>query len=356
MRSLPYVLVSAVVAGASSVASAQVGTATVADAPVDTRKRAKIREAVYVGLGVGDAAGVVVTAVVQGGPASASGFAVGDEVVALDGTPVNNKTELVGLLAGREPGDTVAFLVRSNEGTVKRTVTLATRPAGAPPLGGRLPPPKVIRTKDTDWDVTDDFGLELSYTDEKVTLVGKPVDDAHLFTWNMDVYLSIGGQAETTSGGGGFGYRYLNPSGNFPGPDGGTSHMFSLASRFSFRVGGSEPIDIGIGPVIQPGVTLTGQLTGSPAYTFMYFLGLDRESGRQSGYGFSLGATAGISFVGQQIMSSFDTSVSPVIGPLISFDMMDFNPGTAKVRAFTLSFFILPINGVSLNVGVGGSF
>jgi putative serine protease PepD len=72
-------------------------------------------------------AGALITGVQPDSPAADSGLAVGDLVVAVDGTPIQSFTELAAEIRSHEPGDQVALSVQRNGNTVQLSITLATR-------------------------------------------------------------------------------------------------------------------------------------------------------------------------------------------------------------------------------------
>jgi S1-C subfamily serine protease len=83
--------------------------------------------------------GAIVRRVAEDSPASASGLAAGDVIIAVDGEPVASPQDLVETIAQREPGDAVTFTVLGSADEEEREVeiTLAERPEkeGQPYLG-----------------------------------------------------------------------------------------------------------------------------------------------------------------------------------------------------------------------------
>lgn len=74
--------------------------------------------------------GVIVAAVVPGGPAAQADLRPGDVVTAVDADQVRSPEDFVGALRRRAPGDTVTLTVRNAGGTERRVrLTLAERPA-----------------------------------------------------------------------------------------------------------------------------------------------------------------------------------------------------------------------------------
>jgi serine protease Do len=71
-----------------------------------------------------DGHGAFVSAIYDNSPAARSGIRPGDLIVAVDGTPITNSSELVRNVAGLTPGDSVPFeVVRDGE---QRTITVKT--------------------------------------------------------------------------------------------------------------------------------------------------------------------------------------------------------------------------------------
>ena len=84
--------------------------------------------------------GAVVTAVNDPSPAYAAGLRVADEVVALDGTPVDSSCSLIGLVHGYRPGTVERMSVRRARINAKGVITWATpstitATTTAPPAG-----------------------------------------------------------------------------------------------------------------------------------------------------------------------------------------------------------------------------
>lgn len=74
--------------------------------------------------------GVIVAALVPGGPAALAGLRPGDIVTAVDADPIRSPEDFVGALRRRGPGDTITVTVRGAGGAERRArLTLADRPA-----------------------------------------------------------------------------------------------------------------------------------------------------------------------------------------------------------------------------------
>jgi S1-C subfamily serine protease len=80
-------------------------------------------------LGLTDTRGVLVTAVLQDGPAALAGVRPGDVVVSVDGTPVDSPAELLRAVAALQPAQKAALEVRRDNALVVLRLTVAERPA-----------------------------------------------------------------------------------------------------------------------------------------------------------------------------------------------------------------------------------
>jgi S1-C subfamily serine protease len=84
------------------------------------------------GVPLGARRGVRIQLADAGGPAARAGLARGDEIVAVDGKPVSTMAEVQGLVAARQPGQTIAVRIVRGKQTHTLSVKLGTRPAQAP--------------------------------------------------------------------------------------------------------------------------------------------------------------------------------------------------------------------------------
>ena len=83
-----------------------------------------------VSLNPAGATGAAVAGVLSGGPAEQAGLAAGDVITAVDGTAVGSADDLGSVLAGHDPGDSVAVAWTDAAGAAHTAqVTLATGPA-----------------------------------------------------------------------------------------------------------------------------------------------------------------------------------------------------------------------------------
>ena len=76
-----------------------------------------------------DQQGALITDIVPGGPAEASGLEAGDVVVGIEGDVIDSGEDLTTTLSGHEPGDTVTVDFVNEEGADSVEVELAARPA-----------------------------------------------------------------------------------------------------------------------------------------------------------------------------------------------------------------------------------
>ncbi|HMS04706.1 MAG TPA: trypsin-like peptidase domain-containing protein [Burkholderiaceae bacterium] len=72
--------------------------------------------------------GVVITGVLQGGPAALAGIRPGDVIVSVAGKPVGNVSELLSAVAALKPGETAPFGVLRREGSATVDVKPGVRP------------------------------------------------------------------------------------------------------------------------------------------------------------------------------------------------------------------------------------
>ncbi len=80
-------------------------------------------------FGVKATAGVIITGVLQNGPAAQAGIRPGDVIVDVAGKPIGNVSELLSSVAALKPGTASAFEVLRRDAKVKIDVTPGVRPA-----------------------------------------------------------------------------------------------------------------------------------------------------------------------------------------------------------------------------------
>ena len=82
-------------------------------------------------FGVKADGGVIITGVLQAGPAARAGMRPGDVIVQVAGKPIRNVSELLTTVASLKPGTAAAFEVRRGEGAVTLDITPGERPAAS---------------------------------------------------------------------------------------------------------------------------------------------------------------------------------------------------------------------------------
>jgi serine protease DegQ len=76
--------------------------------------------------------GVLITGVVQAGPASAGGLRPGDVVLKIAGTPVSNTPQLLNAVAALKPRETATISVQRGTSAMEVRVMVAQRPRSRP--------------------------------------------------------------------------------------------------------------------------------------------------------------------------------------------------------------------------------
>ncbi len=80
-------------------------------------------------FGVKADSGVIITGVLQAGPAAQAGMRPGDVIVQVGDKPIRNVSELLTAVAALKPGEAAKFDVRRGEGPVELQITPGLRPA-----------------------------------------------------------------------------------------------------------------------------------------------------------------------------------------------------------------------------------
>ncbi|MFY7870774.1 MAG: S1C family serine protease, partial [Limnohabitans sp.] len=76
----------------------------------------------------GPAQGVLITGVLQNGPAARAGIRPGDVILQVEDTPVGNVSELLSQVAGLKPGNPARLSLWRSQSRVQVTVTPVERP------------------------------------------------------------------------------------------------------------------------------------------------------------------------------------------------------------------------------------
>lgn len=76
--------------------------------------------------------GVIITGVLQNGPAAKAGIRPGDVIVSIGGKPVKDVSQLLSLVSGLKPGTAVAFAILRKNQTVNLEVSPGVRPKPKP--------------------------------------------------------------------------------------------------------------------------------------------------------------------------------------------------------------------------------
>jgi S1-C subfamily serine protease len=84
-------------------------------------------------LGMSERTGVLITAVLQDGPAAVAGVRPGDVVVSIDGRPVDTPAALLRVVAALQPMKKTRLELRRNNGTLTLDLTVGERPAPRTP-------------------------------------------------------------------------------------------------------------------------------------------------------------------------------------------------------------------------------
>lgn len=306
----------------------------------------------FLGLALTAAAGgFEIVAVVEDSPAARAGLSVGQLILSVDGASLSTHGGLTHLLESKRAGSTVALQVRAGEVERRVSVVLGARAATTLPLGAVLPAEQTSQSAG--------IGASgLSFSERRVVRLTEPADSALAVTWSMLYSETIARSSGSSIGGVGLGGRYLDPLGHFPGTEGGVVHAFSAEVGVLGMLGGTRSDEQNIGIVhIPASLSSLGLIRGSVTlgYTFVYFFA-SKDGGSQQGIGFKVGVEGGASLSFTSFNGTTNTSVSPLIGPALGLELPSYNPGAAKVTFTSINAIVIPIDGVTISVGLSGSF
>ena len=88
---------------------------------------AELAEAFKLKPEAAQAGGVIITGVLQNGPAAQAGLVPGDVITAVDGKPVRNVSQLLAAVAALKPGTSAPLTVLRGSGPVTLAVVAGTR-------------------------------------------------------------------------------------------------------------------------------------------------------------------------------------------------------------------------------------
>ena len=236
---------------------------------------------------------------------------------------------------------------------------------------------------------TNDYSLGkggVGFSTETITQNTEPIDSASFLTWSLGYNGSFSDSSTSNGLLVGLGFRNLDPSGFFPGPEGGSRSALDtrlnanlMVQATSIDFGGAfDPFGDGDSSSSSMSFTNINLLAqGGLAYTSISFDPVDEETLTQSGFAWSIGlglaATINVSSGSGSdddddddsfgSSDSFSTSsdygpdaVSFAPAPIFGIEFPKLNPGTASLSSFQISGFILPIGGLNLALNIGGSF
>jgi serine protease Do len=137
--------------------------------------------------------GALVGDVVPDGPADKAGIKRGDVVVAVNGKPVRDNTQVRNLVAEGDPGKPISLELLRNGARLEKTVTLGERPrerGDQTPKGDRQEGASQQKLGLAVQDLTPEIAQQLGYKNETGAIVtevvpGSPADDAGLETGDL---------------------------------------------------------------------------------------------------------------------------------------------------------------------------
>ena len=200
----------------------------------------------------------------------------------------------------------------------------------------------------------------LGYQSETLEERTDPVDSINSFHMTLGYLGMFGSDISSNIGTMTIGWRHLDPSGDFPGAEGGSRSCFDFRLDFG-AMGGVMTQKVPSYNYYSDSYTSEsstttmygGQATMSLMYTWLTFSERGAGSLRQSGFGLNLGLKLGAAYYG----GGDSGGVSPIIGPDIGIEFPGWNPGSAAFSSFGFNFFVLPpIGGGAMSVAAGLNF
>jgi S1-C subfamily serine protease len=76
-------------------------------------------------------AGVLVAGVMKNGPASLAGLRVGDRILAIDGQPIADASQLIGEVARKKPDSRVELRIKRGEADLLQSIQISERPSSS---------------------------------------------------------------------------------------------------------------------------------------------------------------------------------------------------------------------------------
>jgi hypothetical protein len=123
-------------------------------------------------------------------------------------------------------------------------------------------------------------------------------------------------------------------------------------------LGGIRNDEQNIGIVHLPAsLSSMGLIRGSVTlgYTFVYFFA-SSDGASQQGIGFKVGVEGGASLSFTSFNGTTNTSISPLVGPAFGLELPSYNPGAAKVTFTSINANRNASDGVTISVGLSGSY
>ena len=341
--------------------------------------------------------GMEITKVQPGGKGAIAGFQKGDFIRELNGQPIKSGSDFKRIY-GSASGQLAFVYIRPGLFGPQRAVIpfdQVSAPATAAAPSGQWSGSGNVQfgnqnTKTNNQSpksqTTNDYSLGkggIGFSTETITQNTEPIDSASFMTWSLGYNGSFSDNSTSNGLLVGLGFRNLDPSGFFPGPEGGSrgaldtrlsANLMLQATSIDFGSSFSYDDSSDSSSMSFTNVNLLAQ--GGLAYTSISFDPLDEETMTQSGFAWSIGlglaATINVSNGSDSsdddddYSSSSDFS-SPSSGyepdavsfapvPIVGIEFPTLNPGTASLSSFQISGFILPIGGLNVALNIGGSF